>query len=183
MRWNSVSVSSPGSRRDWSITTCCRRHHDTSKNDVSDFWGPTFTWVDWEPFEYSTRVWDIGCCSPAERQPLTMSQLWIPSTCSHYAAGVSLKLVWDPLLSLPGFLNPVMLPWGKRGWRQPCIPPWLVCKTLTLSPLCFHYGASIFLWALHFWHCSSLHFQTADTPPPRTNIVKTLWIFMQAGEK
>lgn len=47
------------------------------------------------------------------------------------------------------------------------LPPRLVCETLTLSPLCFHYGASIFLWAFHFWHCSSFPLQTADshTPP------------------
>lgn len=72
----------------------------------------------------------------------------------------------------------------REGDGSRASPPWLVCKTLTLSPLCFHYGASIFLWAFHFWHYSSLPVQTADShTPSRSNIVKPLWIFMQVGEK
>lgn len=75
------------------------------------------------------------------------------------------KACFGLLLSPHCFLNPVIQAWGKRRWRQSCFPPQLVCKTLTLSPLCFHYGASIFLWAFHFWHCSPHSLQTADSPP------------------
>lgn len=58
------------------------------------------------------------------------------------------------------------------------LPPRLVCETLTLSPLCFHYGASIFLWAFHFWHCSSLPLQTADSPPGPILFSRSEYLFI-----
>lgn len=93
------------------------------------------------------------------------------------------KACFGLLLSPHCFLNPVIQAWGKRGWRQLCFPPRLVCKTLTLSPLRFHYGPSIYLWAFHFWHCSPHSLQTADSHThththPRPNIVQPLWLYL-----